>query len=326
MAESAKGEREQEQNFPKVQGGGSLILAWQIRNKHVLVVGGGEVRLFFFFSSLFAAFLPSKTHTRDFLLKVAAGRILNVLNADAKVTVVCPSSGLNPEVRYRIAQNEVTHIDRVFQPSDLDAVPTPTPTPTTTTQNPDDDDDDAPAVPGSGPPDMVLVAIDDAAASTQVWKLCKERRIPANIADVPPECDFYFGSVHRDGPLQIMVSTNGKGPRLASLIRKFIARALPAHAGDAVERVGELRRRLRDEVASDPADGPKRMRWISRVSDAYDWDDMCALTDEDITNLLRFYPANKVPLVDVLKAMRGGNVGPDDVDVFDGSFGFSVGV
>ncbi len=29
--------------FPKVQGGGSLILAWQIKNKHVLVVGGGEV-------------------------------------------------------------------------------------------------------------------------------------------------------------------------------------------------------------------------------------------------------------------------------------------
>ena len=47
MAESAKGEREQEQNFPKVQGGGSLILAWQIRNKHVLVVGGGEVSLSF---------------------------------------------------------------------------------------------------------------------------------------------------------------------------------------------------------------------------------------------------------------------------------------
>lgn len=30
--------------FPEVQGGGSLILAWQIKNKHVLVVGGGEVR------------------------------------------------------------------------------------------------------------------------------------------------------------------------------------------------------------------------------------------------------------------------------------------
>lgn len=29
--------------FPEVQGGGSLILAWQIKDKHVLVVGGGEV-------------------------------------------------------------------------------------------------------------------------------------------------------------------------------------------------------------------------------------------------------------------------------------------
>lgn len=31
-------------NFPGIQGGGSLILAWQIKNKNVLVVGGGEVR------------------------------------------------------------------------------------------------------------------------------------------------------------------------------------------------------------------------------------------------------------------------------------------
>ena len=29
--------------FPEAQGGGSLILAWQIRAKNVLVIGGGEV-------------------------------------------------------------------------------------------------------------------------------------------------------------------------------------------------------------------------------------------------------------------------------------------
>lgn len=34
---------EKEQVFPKVQGGGSLILAWQIKGKKVLLVGGGEV-------------------------------------------------------------------------------------------------------------------------------------------------------------------------------------------------------------------------------------------------------------------------------------------
>ena len=31
------------ETFPKVEGGGSLILAWQIKSKNVLVVGGGEV-------------------------------------------------------------------------------------------------------------------------------------------------------------------------------------------------------------------------------------------------------------------------------------------
>jgi precorrin-2 dehydrogenase / sirohydrochlorin ferrochelatase len=153
-----------------------------------------------------------------------------VLNADAKVTVVSPTSGLNPEVAYRIAHRQVQHIDRKFEPSDLDGV------------------------------DMVLCAIDDPQASTQVYKLCKERRIPANIADVPPECDFYFGSVHRDGPLQIMVSTNGNGPKLANIVRRQIAAGLPANIGAAIQKVGLLRRKLR-RIAPAAEEGPKRMQW-----------------------------------------------------------------
>ncbi|KAG0646149.1 Precorrin-2 dehydrogenase [Hyphodiscus hymeniophilus] len=192
-----------EEGFPDVEGGGSLILAWQIRNKRVLVVGGGEV---------------------------AAGRILNVLNADAKVTVVSPREGLNPEVAYRIEKGQVDYVDRKFNPSDLDDV------------------------------DMVLTAVDDPEASTQIWQLCKERKIAANIADVPPECDFYFGSVHRDGPLQIMVSTNGKGPRLANIVRRSIAANLPENIGEAITKVGKLRQMLR-KVAPDIKEGPKRMAW-----------------------------------------------------------------
>ena len=34
------------QGFPEILPGGSLILAWQIKDRHVLVVGGGEVREF----------------------------------------------------------------------------------------------------------------------------------------------------------------------------------------------------------------------------------------------------------------------------------------
>lgn len=131
---------------------------------------------------------------------------------------------------YRVSQKQVQHVNRLFEPSDLD---------------------DA---------DMVLTAVDDPEASTRIWKLCKERHIAVNVADVPPECDFYFGSVHRDGPLQIMVSTNGKGPRLAHAIRQYIAKLLPKQAGKAIDSVGELRVKLRRMVPG-PEEGPKRMAW-----------------------------------------------------------------
>lgn len=107
---------------------------------------------------------------------------------------------------------------------------------------------------------MVLTAIDDPDASTVIWKLCKERRIAANIADVPPECDFYFGSVHRDGPLQIMVSTNGNGPKMANLVRRRIESSLPPNMGDAIAKVGALRKKLR-QIAPGNEEGPKRMKW-----------------------------------------------------------------
>ncbi|KAK0747127.1 putative siroheme synthase Met8 [Schizothecium vesticola] len=253
--------------FPEVQPGGSLMIAWQAKGKRILVVGGGEV---------------------------AAGRILLSLNASALVTVICPTSGLSPEVTHRIALHQVTHHDRLFLPSDLDTA------------------------------DLVLCAVDDPAASSAIWRLCRARRIPANIADVPAECDFYFGSVHRDGPLQVMVSTNGKGPRLASTIRKYIGARLPVGAGRAIETVGALRVKLR-AVAPRVEDGGKRMRWMTRVSDAYSWEEMCGLTEEDMGNLLRYYESGRVPSLDVLKAMRGGK-DVSELDVFDGSFGFSVGV
>jgi precorrin-2 dehydrogenase/sirohydrochlorin ferrochelatase len=189
---------------------------------------------------------------------------VHALNADAKVTVVSPSAGLNEEVAYRIAEMQVSHVDRNFEPRDLDNA------------------------------DMVLCAIDDPEASTQVWKLCKEKRIAANIADVPPECDFYFGSIHRDGPLQVMVSTNGNGPKLASIVRKKIAETLPDNMGAAIENVGKLRKKLR-EVAPDANEGPKRMKWMSAVCESWSLDQLVKMSDDDMDGLLSHYASGNVP-------------------------------
>ena len=230
---------------------------------------------------------------------------MNVLNADAKVTVVSPREGLNDEVAYRIEQGQVEYADRKFEPSDLDGV------------------------------DMVLTAIDDPAASTDIWKLCKERKVAANIADVPPECDFYFGSVHRDGPLQIMVSTNGNGPKLASIVRKQIAAGLPENIGAAIRRVGLLRRKLR-KVAPNTEEGPKRMQWyvnlskcldlkftelqrMSRVCESWSLEDLTRMTELDMEQLLGYYQSDQVP---ALQQIQGG--ANPRVFEFDGSFGWSL--
>lgn len=205
-----------------------------------------------------------------------------MLNADAHITLVSPREGLNDEVAYRIEQGQIDHVDRKFEPADLDGV------------------------------DMVLTAVDDPEASSHIYRLCKERRIPANIADVPPECDFYFGSVHRDGPLQIMVSTNGNGPKLANIVRRQIAAGLPYNIGAAVQSVGMLRKKLR-KLAPLIDQGPKRMQWMSKVCEQYSLDDLCALTDEDMEVLLSFYKPNAVPSLELVRLQE-----PDGA--YDGPF------
>jgi precorrin-2 dehydrogenase / sirohydrochlorin ferrochelatase len=225
-------------------------------------------------------------------LQVAAGRILNLLNADARVTVVCPHDGLNPEVAYRVDSGQVQHNDRVFLPIDLEAEKNIS---------------------------LVLTAINDPDASTRIWEYCKKLKVPANIADVPPECDFYFGSVHRDGPLQIMVSTNGNGPRVAASIRKQIGEMLPMGTGQSIAKVGQLRKELRKVAPGKSVESiNKRMTWMSEVCDKWSADNFNEMDDEDMEHLIQFYDIGVVPSFEDLR------LGRSTINIwdFDGSFGW----
>lgn len=207
--------------------------------------------------------------------------------------MVCPEDGLNDEVAFRIRQGQITHLDRVFLPIDLEPEKEVA---------------------------MVLTAIDDPDASTRIWKYCKKMRVPANIADVPPECDFYFGSVHRDGPLQIMVSTNGNGPRLAAAIRKQIGEMLPEGTGDSIRKVGELRRKLRKRAPGKGVqDISRRMTWMSQVCDQWSTEDFNTMNDEDMEELVKSFDSGSVP---TFESIRLGQKDETVVWTFDGSFGF----
>ncbi|KAJ8101103.1 tetrapyrrole methylase [Lipomyces tetrasporus] len=85
----------------------------------------------------------------------------------------------------------------------------------------------------------------------RISALCKRLRIPINVADSPELSTFTLLSTHTDGPLQVGVTTSGKGCRLASRIRREIVSSLPLDIAQACHKVGELKRSIEEEDAKD---------------------------------------------------------------------------
>ncbi|CAK7244400.1 MAG: uroporphyrin-III C-methyltransferase [Sporothrix thermara] len=95
--------------------------------------------------------------------------------------------------------------------------------------------------------DAVFVTDHDSSLAERVASACRRRRIPVNVVDRPDLCSFALLSTHVDGPLQIGITTNGSGCKLAARIRREVAAALPTGLGEACARLGALRRRIQQE-------------------------------------------------------------------------------
>lgn len=141
--------------------------------------------------------------------------------------------------------------------------------------------------------DMVLSAITDRPLSLWIGQQCRALKIPVNVADIPEYCDFYFGSMINRGPLQIMVSTNGKSPRLARRIRAEIEHRVDDMGVEkAIENMGKLRAKIRikTENKMDKETIDTRMKWVSELTDKYSFGRMGSLSDSDIQQLVDVYP------------------------------------
>ncbi|KAF2773841.1 uroporphyrin-III C-methyltransferase [Teratosphaeria nubilosa] len=158
--------------------------------------------------------------------------------------------------------------------------------------------------------------------ATHISTLCRRKRIPVNVADAPNLCTFTLLSTYSNGPVQIGVTTSGKGCKLASRIRREIASALPADLGQAVERLGTVRRRIWEqdhaadavaELEGDdeetgqsatfnklvvPSDAEaakaRRMRWLAQICEYWPLRRLAAITDEDVDGILEAYKRDSV--------------------------------
>ncbi|KAK5991205.1 SUMT protein [Cladobotryum mycophilum] len=154
-----------------------------------------------------------------------------------------------------------------------------------------------------------------------ISSLCKRNRIPVNVVDAPHLCTFSLLSTHTDGPLQIGVTTNGRGCKLASRIRREIASSLPPNLGAACARLGDVRRRIQKEdshglsagdlddsvdqsalfnkLVTDEDVRNRRMRWLSQVCEYWPLKRLASVGDEDVDRLLEAYASTAE--VDILR-------------------------
>ncbi|OAD68761.1 hypothetical protein PHYBLDRAFT_178202 [Phycomyces blakesleeanus NRRL 1555(-)] len=117
---------------------------------------------------------------------------------------------------------------------------------------------------------------------------CRKHRVPLNVTDRNDLCDFFMTSNYRDQSLQIAVSTNGEASKLSNRVRRHIASSLPPRLGDAIRRVGVLRKKVRQ---SDPSDVSRvrRMRWLSQICEYWSMERLAQLSDKDMEDLLESY-------------------------------------
>jgi uroporphyrin-III C-methyltransferase/precorrin-2 dehydrogenase/sirohydrochlorin ferrochelatase len=174
----------------------------KLQGKEVLVVGGGAV---------------------------AAGKVANLVDAGARVTVVAP------QVCDAIRTRGVTIVERAFELSDLAGA-------------------------------WLVVAAAPAAVNRLVAEAAERLRIFVNAVDDPAHASAYAASVVTRGPLVLAISTSGVAPALAALLREALADLLPDDVEEWVEET--MRQRLlwrRDGVPM----AARRERLLDRLNELY---------------------------------------------------------
>ncbi|QCR37086.1 siroheme synthase CysG [Nissabacter sp. SGAir0207] len=150
--------------------------------------------------------------------EVASRKIDLLLRAGAEVRIVAHS--LHPELQTRHEQQQVIWLATDFVPEQLDDV------------------------------FFVIAATDDTVLNAEVFEQADRRRVLANVVDDQPKCSFIFPSIVDRSPLVVAISSSGKAPVLARLLREKLEALLPTSLGTMAEIAGNWRGRVKDRLRS----------------------------------------------------------------------------
>ena len=163
---------------------------------------------------------------------VAEGKVVGLLAAGARVTVVSPT--VTARLAGWAAEGRLLHLAREYRAGDVEGRR------------------------------LALVATDEAAVTRAVVAEGRARSVWVNAADEPARCDFILPAVIRRGRLVVAVSTGGASPAAARAIREELEGYLTEEHAALVELAAEAREDLRRRgVSADPA------RWRGALDERF---------------------------------------------------------
>ncbi|OMH33764.1 siroheme synthase CysG [Motiliproteus sp. MSK22-1] len=92
---------------------------------------------------------------------------------------------------------------------------------------------------------LVVAATDNPVVNQQVHQDATGNNLPVNVVDSPELCTFIFPAIVDRSPLMVAVSSGGKSPVLARLLRARLETLIPAYYGQLSEMAGRFRGKVK---------------------------------------------------------------------------------
>ena len=95
---------------------------------------------------------------------------------------------------------------------------------------------------------VIIAATDDETLNHQIHADATALNIPVNVVDTPHLCDFIFPAIVDRNPIVIGISSNGKAPVLARLLRARLETLIPQGYGKLAKLAGEFRSEVKRKI------------------------------------------------------------------------------
>jgi siroheme synthase-like protein len=88
---------------------------------------------------------------------------------------------------------------------------------------------------------LVIASTDDESVNVRVAADCRSRKIPVNVVDVTPLCEFIVPAIVQQGSVQVAVSTGGKSPALGRTLKEDLKKFVGPEYAEVNDLLGSLR-------------------------------------------------------------------------------------